>query len=112
MNSCKTCIDLAKILYDLYLQNNIIYNKKNNSFSIEKCNPLFKIDRKNYTISNILDIIDNDKTKYIVLSKIKILDYSKDDIFNISDIISNFWNNVLIELENILFDKKINSIRS
>jgi hypothetical protein len=105
---------IAHLIWERYIEGYIVSHPDSSNniiYCITDTNNVIKSNRNTtYTLNELVDSIDNNHTKYILLSYIKQKCYQKhnyDMIFTISDIISESWNLIMIEIKKIIFNSKI-----
>lgn len=99
-------IYIADLIYTIYIRDYIICIDGSGDYIItHKNNVLIKYDFKNiYTLTDIIDMIDTDSTKYIILSQMRKLLTNKDELFIMHDTISDSWNNIISYIKILLIN--------
>lgn len=97
---------IAYLIWEKYIDNYILYINSDVGYTIIENNEIIrkKIDTT-YTLDEFIDLINNDYTKYILLSYIKYQCSKNEDdemLFVISDIISESWNLIILEIKHII----------
>ena len=96
---------IANMIWEKYLKDYIIYIQELSTYIISDSNEVIKkkYDKYTYTLDDIIDMIDNNNTKYLLLMYIKYRCKSDNQLlFVVSDIISESWNMIIFELKNII----------
>lgn len=104
-------INIANMIWEKYIRDYIVYIIESSSYIITDNNEILKkkYDKKIYTLDDIINIIDNNNTKYILLMFIKYRCQSDNQLlFIVSDIISDSWKIIISELKKIIIHNSEN----
>ena len=95
---------IAELIYGRYIKDYIISIDGSEDYMItDRNNVLIKYEFKNiYTLEDIINMINTDSTKYIILSHIRKLLTNIDELFMMHDTISDSWNIIISHIKKLL----------